>query len=100
MLVELFLNQLPIAFYMMGFVGLYSCAFGLWALSVYVRKGLWCDNALAVSPMLLYMEVESTTQLRYYVLCSDRCEIQKNAVILVSQRMQLFEEILAFPWID
>lgn len=41
MLVELCLNQLPIAFYMMGFVGLYSCAFGLWALSVYVQKGLW-----------------------------------------------------------
>ena len=48
MLVELCLNQLPIAFYMMGFVGLYSCAFGLWALSVYVQKGLWCANALAV----------------------------------------------------
>lgn len=96
MLVELFLNQLPIAFYMMGFVGLYSCAFGLWALSVYVRKGLWCDNALAVYPMLLYMEVESTMQLRYYVLCKRDLRYKKCCNISVTQRMQLHEEILAF----
>lgn len=42
MLVELALNRLPISFYMMGFVGLWSCAYGVWAVSLYQHGGRWC----------------------------------------------------------
>ena len=41
MLVELLLNSIPFHPYLLGFGGLYSSCFGLWAFSFYHRTGRW-----------------------------------------------------------
>ena len=41
MLVELLLNSIPFHPYLLGFGGLYSSSFGLWAFSFYHRTGRW-----------------------------------------------------------